>query len=216
MRSAAPFGGGPTAVVPAGRLGERRSRYASTSSASVRRSPPAFAARPLHLRDYRVASRPGALHPPLARALALVAGDGAFLDPCCGTGTVAIEAALADPSRRVLGYDIDPGALAAACANARAARLPLPFAHADAAALPLRDASVDAAAANLPWERRVPASGLLRCGLEPLRVELLRVLRPGRRAALLVPPDAFPDVDHRTAIRVAGARASIIVLHRER
>jgi hypothetical protein len=47
-----------------------------------------------------------------------------------------------------------------------------------------------------------------------LREELLRDLRPGSRAALLVPPDAFPHVEDRTGIRVAGARASIVVLNR--
>jgi tRNA (guanine6-N2)-methyltransferase len=172
-----------------------------------------IAARPLHLRPYRVVSRPGALHPPLARALAVVAGGGVLVDPCCGTGTVAIEAALADPSRRVLGFDVDADALSAARANARAACVPLALARADAGALPLRDASVEAAAANLPWDRTVPARGLLRHSLEPMREELLRVLRPGSRAALLVPPDAFPHVEDRTGIRVAGARASIVVLN---
>jgi tRNA G10 N-methylase Trm11 len=138
------------------------------------------------------------------------------VDPCCGTGTVAIEAALADPSRRVLGFDVDAGALSAARANARSACVPLALACADAGALPLRDASVEAAAANLPWGRAVPARGLLRHGLEAMPEELLRVLCPGSRAALLAPPDAFPDVEDRTGIRVAGARASIVILHRWR
>jgi 23S rRNA G2445 N2-methylase RlmL len=172
-----------------------------------------IAARPLHRRAYRLISRQGALHPPLARALALVAGRGALVDPCCGTGTLAIEAALADPGRRILAFDLDPQALAAARTNARAADVPLALTRADAAALPLHDASVDVAAANLPWDRTVPPRGLLRHGLEPLREELLRVLRRGGRAALLVPPDTFPDIDHRTAIRVAGARATIVVLN---
>ena len=54
-----------------------------------------IAAAPLHRRAYRVASRPGALHPPLARALALLAGlrSGlSLVDPFCGTGTIPIEA----------------------------------------------------------------------------------------------------------------------------
>lgn len=169
---------------------------------------------PLHRRSYRVAFRRGMLHPPVGRALALAAGGGSLLDPCCGTGTVGIEAALADRSRRVLCVDVDPEAVAATRANTLAARVPVAVAHADAGALPLADASVDAVASNLPWGRTVRPQGHLRDGLGPLRGEVLRVLRSGGRAALLVPPEAFPDIEERTAIRVAGARAAIVVLRR--
>ncbi|MEV4309386.1 RNA methyltransferase [Nonomuraea sp. NPDC049624] len=54
--------------------------------------------RPLHRRPYKTASIPGTLHPPLAAAMAQLAGVGAagfrgvVLDPCCGAGTTLIEA----------------------------------------------------------------------------------------------------------------------------
>ncbi|MEV3979173.1 RNA methyltransferase [Nonomuraea sp. NPDC049758] len=54
--------------------------------------------RPLHRRPYKTASIPGTLHPPLAAAMAQLAGLGAegfggvVLDPCCGAGTTLIEA----------------------------------------------------------------------------------------------------------------------------
>ncbi|MER6510448.1 RNA methyltransferase [Nonomuraea sp. NPDC001636] len=54
--------------------------------------------RPLHRRPYKTSSIPGTLHPPLAAAMAQLAGLGAedfggvVLDPCCGAGTTLIEA----------------------------------------------------------------------------------------------------------------------------
>lgn len=53
------------------------------------------ALRPLHRRDYRVSSAPGALHPPVAYAMNMLSGaypGCQILDPCCGTGTLLIEA----------------------------------------------------------------------------------------------------------------------------
>lgn len=54
------------------------------------------AASPLHRRGYRLASAKAPLREDLARALLLAAGyeGGALLDPFCGSGTIAIEAAL--------------------------------------------------------------------------------------------------------------------------
>ncbi|PRY02199.1 putative RNA methylase family UPF0020 [Allonocardiopsis opalescens] len=84
--------------------------------------------RPLHRRAYKEASVAGTLHPPLAAAMAALAGPRpgqTALDPCCGAGTLPIEAARAVPGLRVLGLDADPAALAAATANAsRALRGP--------------------------------------------------------------------------------------------
>ncbi|HVU77740.1 MAG TPA: methyltransferase [Gaiellaceae bacterium] len=109
---------------------------------------------PLHRRLWRVASRPGALHPPLARALVRLADppEGARLgDPFCGTGTIAIEAKLARPDLRVVCSDTDPGAVAAARANAAAAGVELELAVAEACG----SAPVDVAVTNPPWGRAV-------------------------------------------------------------
>jgi SAM-dependent methyltransferase len=111
----------------------------------------------------------------------------------------------------VIGFDLAPDALTAARAHARAARVPVTVGRADAGALPLADSSVDAVATNLPWGRTAPPASLLRAGLEPLRAELARILRPAGRAVILAPPE-LPDVDERIAVRVAGARATIVVL----
>ncbi|ONI81931.1 hypothetical protein ALI22I_37735 [Saccharothrix sp. ALI-22-I] len=83
-----------------------------------------IADRPLHRRSYRVRSRPGSLHPPLAAAMLSLAAPSptaTILDPFCGTGTIPIEAALAASrvihSLRIVAGDRDPIALASAMTN---------------------------------------------------------------------------------------------------
>lgn len=52
---------------------------------------------PLHRRGYRRATAKAPLRPDLARAMVMASGfdgEGPFLDPFCGSGTLAIEAAL--------------------------------------------------------------------------------------------------------------------------
>jgi tRNA (guanine6-N2)-methyltransferase len=179
------------------------------------------AARPLHRRGYRVASRPGALHPPLARALALLAtprGSGVLLDPFCGTGTIPIESKLAYPRIRAVGSDVDRAAIEAAQENAAAAAVSVELAVSDAGRLQLPDDAVDSVATNPPWALRVPAVAMLRSGFERFWPELARVLRPGGRAALLVPQDeTVPpglEVVQRFPVRVSGAVVDVVVLAR--
>ncbi|MFI0418304.1 TRM11 family SAM-dependent methyltransferase [Spongiactinospora sp. 9N601] len=84
------------------------------------------APRPLHRRAYKRHTVPGTLHPPVAAAMARLAdirpGD-VVADPCCGAGTLLIEAARLQPDAVPRGYDLDPTALHAARANASAAGL---------------------------------------------------------------------------------------------
>ncbi len=157
---------------------------------------------PLHRRAYRVASRPGALHPPLARALALLAGLRAglrFADPFCGTGTIPIEAKLACPELHASGSDLDPEAVEAARRNAGG--LGIELAVRDAADLQ----PTDRVAMNPPWEMAVRSAG--RGGLPPEGVE---------RAVVLVPPERkLERVALETRVRVSGAIAAIRVLAEE-
>jgi tRNA (guanine6-N2)-methyltransferase len=172
-----------------------------------------IAQRPLHRRAYRVRSRPGALHPPLARALCVIAdpapGD-LVIDPACGVGTIPIEAALLDSRTRAVGFDIEAGAIAAARANARQADADVRFAVANAARLPLADGSVDRVVLNPPWGRAVRAAGGLRRGA--LWAALGRVLADGGRLVALLPADGDlprgPDVI--ANVRVSGAEAVIV------
>ncbi|MFI7696349.1 RNA methyltransferase [Nonomuraea sp. NPDC049655] len=173
--------------------------------------------RPLHRRPYKTASIPGTLHPPLAAAMAQLAGLGAegfrgvVLDPCCGAGTTLIEAhaltraphtgpaglsGLAGGVGGVgfVGFDRDPAAVAAAAANARAALPPdgpgpFRWGLADAGRLPVADGSVRRVLVNPPWGRQVPPRGLLGPGLDPLWREVRRVLEPGGLAVALLHDD---------------------------
>jgi 23S rRNA G2445 N2-methylase RlmL len=175
---------------------------------------------PLHRRAYRVASRPGALHPPLARALALVAAPGAgdvVLDPTCGVGTIPIEAALLEPRVVALGSDLDSAAVADARANARRAGVDARFAVGDATQISLGPGAADRVVVNPPWGRAVAARGGLRGAA--LWAEVDRVLAPGGRLVALVPASGPEALDMRRAgleaevvaqVRVSGAEALIL------
>jgi tRNA (guanine6-N2)-methyltransferase len=178
-----------------------------------------LASAPLHRRDYRRDSRRASLRPPVARAIALLAGlapGGRLLDPFCGAGTIGIEALLAEHGMTSAGYDADPASVASARANARRARVQATFEVARASALPVADAAVDRVASNPPWERAVRASGPLTDTWRELR----RVLSPDGRVAL-VGPDELLDAAAvglalesapRAPIGLLGQRVAIAVL----
>jgi 23S rRNA G2445 N2-methylase RlmL len=147
---------------------------------------------PLHRRAYRVATVPGSVHPPLARALALLAGVP-FADPFCGAGTIPIEGALAGFT--TAGSDVQPQAIAAARRNAAAAGVDLPLSVADARLL----GPVDCVVTNPPWGKAVPASA----GVN---------LRARRLVLLTAAPTALDGVVHQQTVRVHGALATITVV----
>ena len=149
-----------------------------------------LASAPLHRRGYKVAAPPGTLHPPVAAAMAMLAGVhdvDVVLDPTAGAGTLLVEAAALAPASNTIGVDIDDAMTRAALANgARVAR-------GDAASLPLRAHSVDVVLANLPWGRQAPLVG----SLDGVWSEIVRVLRPagGRsRVAVLSESELDPPL----------------------
>ncbi|MCU4187308.1 hypothetical protein K6U06_23295 [Acidiferrimicrobium sp. IK] len=96
---------------------------------------------PLHRRPWKVATGPGTLHPPVAAALVRLAGSPPLvIDPCCGDGTILIEAATSGAV--AIGADLDPRRVRNSGVNAARARCAsaVGLVRADAAALPLRDA----------------------------------------------------------------------------
>jgi len=122
-----------------------------------------LAAQPLHRRPYWRESRPGALHPPLAAAMAMLADletADVVLDPFCGSGTIAIETALLVQGRGVvLASDIDASAALATRRNAtEGAQVGVRTVCSDIAALPFRRGSIDRVISNPPWDRQVASS----------------------------------------------------------
>ncbi|MFI7699175.1 TRM11 family SAM-dependent methyltransferase [Nonomuraea sp. NPDC049480] len=186
--------------------------------------------RPLHRRPYKTASIRGTLHPPVAAAMAELArleGARTVLDPCCGAGTTLIEAhallqASAAPRPRLLGFDHDPSALAAAAANARAAlgggrASPFGWAVADGGRIPVPDGSADRVLVNPPWGRQVPPRGLLAGDLGLLWREVRRVLAADGLAVALVHeglPRGFA-VEEAVTVSLSGQHPVIAVLRKQ-
>jgi tRNA (guanine10-N2)-dimethyltransferase len=112
------------------------------------------------------------------------------LDPFCGTGGIAIEAALI--GARALASDIDPRMVAGARANLRHLGLSAEVGRLDARCLDEahEPGSVDAIATDPPYGRAASTWG---AGVEGLLAEALpaalAVLRPGGRMCLAVPDE---------------------------
>jgi 23S rRNA G2445 N2-methylase RlmL len=175
---------------------------------------------PQHARPYKRAHLPGSTKPSVAAALLLLAGvqpGMTLLDPCCGAGTLLIEAALAGAA--VIGGDLDLTALAAAATNAATAGIDAGLHQWDVRRLPLASASVDVVVSNLPWGRQV----LLNTSPERFYREVLgevsRVLRPGGAAALLTDSPALLAHPHlepleQVAISLFGQTPTIVICQR--
>jgi tRNA (guanine6-N2)-methyltransferase len=119
--------------------------------------------RPLHRRVYKTDTGLATLHPPAAAALAAISAPetGLLLDPFCGDGTIAIEAALARPVLRVVASDIDPQRVENTRRNARRAGADIDVSMADAGALEAPLGGIDAVVTNPPWSLAVDWSGQL-------------------------------------------------------
>ncbi|GAB2984125.1 hypothetical protein GCM10023080_057460 [Streptomyces pseudoechinosporeus] len=177
--------------------------------------------RPLHRRAYKQHTIPGTLHPPLAAAMATLADirpGHAVLDPCCGAGTLLIEAALAQPDAHFHGFDLSADAITAARANA--GELPVAIRRSDAGRFPLSDNSVDRVLCNPPWGTQAHARGLLATAPSRWWTELRRVLAPEGTAVLLLPDREdlttairhhFTPV-HMQRLRLSGAQPFLVHL----
>lgn len=159
---------------------------------------------PLQERAYKQVHLPGSLKPPVAAALVALAGVAPgmrLLDPCCGAGTILVEAAR--QGAVVQGGDRDSAAVATARANVAAAGVAATVGRWDATALPLAAGAVDRVVTNLPWGRQVVTDTALARFYERAVAELRRVLAPDGRIVLLTnAPDALPAGDSRGARRI--------------
>lgn len=142
---------------------------------------------PLHRRAWKTASIRGTLHPPVAAALARLAGIEAgmtVLDPCCGAGTILIEAREIAPRADFIGSDLNPEALAASAGNSQHLT-GIAFAKSDAARLPMPAGSLDRIVTNPAWGRQVATIQQFPALLAAWR----RVIADNGRLVCLVPPE---------------------------
>lgn len=153
------------------------------------------AATPLHRRPWKTATIPGTLRAPVAAAmvhLAEIRPSHVVADPCCGAGTILVEAHECQPTARLLGGDIDARALTAARTNAGARRR-LRWSQLDAAQLPTRTGAIDRIVTNPPWGRQVPS----RRTITTLLSEWRRAINPaGALVCLLSPEQSDAAHDH--------------------
>ncbi|GAB1817623.1 N-6 DNA methylase [Herbidospora sp. RD11066] len=152
-------------------------------------------AAPLHRRAWRKATVVGSLHPPVAAAMARLAdirpGHVVF-DPCCGAGTLLVEAKAIEPRAIYHGHDIDPKAIQAARAND------------PAIAWRTRPREPDRILANPPWGVRLPAVESFSTAW-PGAERLVAVLAEGQRL------DRRWWVIEEYPLTVAGRRPRIVV-----
>jgi tRNA (guanine6-N2)-methyltransferase len=143
-------------------------------------------ARSLSRRPYKQGHVPGSLKPVVAAALltlAEVSPGARIIDPCCGAGTILIEA----KSSNVIAFggDIDLQAITAARFNATQADTTVHLQHWDARALPISNKSVEHVISNLPWGRAVSTDVSLQVLYQEITDEIERVLIPGGGTVLL-------------------------------
>lgn len=170
---------------------------------------------PLHRRVWRRRTVAGSLHPPVAAAMAGLAGIRAgqrVLDPFCGAGTLLLEAHAIEPGATYLGIDRQPAALAAARANTPSREVT--WRTGDAARL---SGPVDRILTNPPWNVRVSLGDFA-----PYLREWRRVLRPGGRVVAIlnqeqaarISADAAWRVVEAYDVAVAGRHPRIVVAER--
>jgi tRNA (guanine6-N2)-methyltransferase len=172
---------------------------------------------PLHDRWYQQVHLPGALKPSVAAALVYLAQTTrttTVLDPCCGSGTILIEAALQGAS--VCGGDRNPAAVAAAQENVAAAGVKVPVFQWDATSLPIATAAIDRVITNLPWGRQVPVDTALPVLHQRLYTQMRRVLAPlGRLVVLTHAPELLDPLDlscvEQIEISLFGQRPTILI-----
>ncbi len=180
---------------------------------------------PLHRREYKQRSCVGTLHPPLAAAMAMVAGmrpNVRLLDPFSGVGTVPIEAYRLQPLTKAVGADIDHARLRDAAVNVRHAGVDVDLARADWANSPWSDGAFSRIVSNVPWGKAVAAQGDLASTPAARDREIARVLDDTGRAVLLVHPedplgsgmcDGLPLVlCHRSWLSLFGQHPRLCVL----
>ena len=161
--------------------------------------------------DGRDVERSGALRPTVAAAMVRLAGEpyGTLLDPCCGSGTILVEAT--EVGWHARGVDIDPDAVRIARKNAHGVEV----SEGDVRYLTFGDSSVRACVSNLPFGKQYTVQQEMNDWLRVALSELARVTQPGGRVVLLapdVPRNVTPtglSLIKRIPLRLLGAKTTV-------
>lgn len=142
--------------------------------------------RPLSVRFWRVQDMAGALNAAVAHCMVMMTRpkpDDVFLNLMCGSGTLLIERYLHGDTRRLIGCDISPKALAMAQQNLGAAGIKpiVELNDWDASTIHLPDAKVDAIVADLPFGIAVGTHDDNVQSYPAVLAEAARVAKPGAR-----------------------------------
>ena len=140
---------------------------------------------PLYKRDYKRHSLPASLKANIAYALvklARVTKNDIVLDPMCGVGTIAIEAAFI--GAKAYGYDINPKAIQLAKKNMRRSKKEIVFEQRDATHTGLEKNSINKIVTNLPFEKQAHTQSNKNF-LELFFKEMLRILKAEGTIVLL-------------------------------
>lgn len=170
-------------------------------------------------RPFRRGDVPAASHPPLASALARLAGAGpaaTVWDPFCGSGLELIECGLLGGVKRLIGSDLSEEALEVAQRNLSAAQLGrietvlLQGDFREVAERDLSPGSVEVVITNPPLGMRVQVNDL-RGLLGDLLGVAAMVLRPGGRLVFPNPVRGLPvppalERDYSRAVDMGGFR----------
>jgi predicted RNA methylase len=139
--------------------------------------------------SYRAADVPAASHPPIAAALARVAGvepRDVVWDPFVGSGLELCERALLGPFAKLWGTDLDEGALSKAALNlGKLGRTPFELVRADARSFEVP--GLTCVITNPPMGRRLLRDRDVAALLEAVIANAAAQLRPGGRIVLLSP-----------------------------
>jgi predicted RNA methylase len=171
----------------------------------------------------KLARIPASTNPVVAALMIrlLAPEDGQLVcDPCCGAGTLLLEAAAAAPGIRVLGGDVSRPALRAARRNLGAAA---PLYLGDARFLPLGGRTVHRLVCNLPFGKRVGSHRENVDFYPAFLAEVDRVLvSHGRALALTEEKRLFRQaaaatrrlrIDRELTLTTGGLHPSVFVLH---
>ncbi len=170
--------------------------------------------RSLHRRGYRVYDHPAALKPTLAYVMLRLsqAMDGdVILDPMCGGGTVAVEAALLFESSRIICLDKNPRHIRGAYMNALAARAHsrIEFIVGDARRLEdyIDPGSIDVVVSNPPYGIRMGDPSGVRSLYKAFIPSLYTILAENGRATIITTESAYiVNISRKTGFKITGLR----------